>query len=184
VDARIAGYRDAVSDASLDLEAQVCRIDPDDHAHLKQILGTLPEPNLSTLQQAAKEAAAAAAAQEAQEAQEAQAAKAATPNKKRKLRGGSVEAALSPVARLSMSSTTLERQARAIKALLASGGVGERLISSMISSTLDSATARPSWMCALRRASRSSYTVRRVTTSRRWARRSNCACCAAARRAS
>jgi hypothetical protein len=43
-------------------------------------------------EQAAKEAAAAAAAQEAQEA-----AKAATPNKKRKLRGGSVEAALSPV---------------------------------------------------------------------------------------
>jgi len=51
-------------------------------------------------EQAAKEAAAAAAAQEPQEpqeAQEAQAAKAATPNKKRKLRGGSVEAALSPV---------------------------------------------------------------------------------------
>ena len=48
-------------------------------------------------EQAAKEAAAAAAAQEPQEPQEAQAAKAATPNKKRKLRGGSVEAALSPV---------------------------------------------------------------------------------------
>jgi hypothetical protein len=45
-------------------------------------------------EQAAKEAAAAAAAQEAQEAQ---AAKAATPKKKRKLGGGSVEAALSPV---------------------------------------------------------------------------------------
>ena len=48
-------------------------------------------------EQAAKEAAAAAAAQEPQEPQEPQAAKAATPNKKRKLRGGSVEAALSPV---------------------------------------------------------------------------------------
>jgi hypothetical protein len=52
-------------------------------------------------EQAAKEAAekAAAAAQEgpAQAAQEPQAAKAATPNKKRKLRGGRVEAALSPV---------------------------------------------------------------------------------------
>lgn len=41
VDARISGYRDAVSDASLDLEAQVCRIDPDDHAHLQEILKTL-----------------------------------------------------------------------------------------------------------------------------------------------
>jgi DNA-binding LacI/PurR family transcriptional regulator len=41
VDARIGGYRDAVSDASLDLEAQVCRIDPDDHSHLKKILKTL-----------------------------------------------------------------------------------------------------------------------------------------------
>jgi hypothetical protein len=45
-------------------------------------------------EQAAKEAA---AAQAAQEPQEPQAAKAATPNKKRKLRGGRVEAALSPV---------------------------------------------------------------------------------------
>jgi len=41
VDARISGYRDAVSDASLDLEAQVCRIDPDDHAHLQKLLETL-----------------------------------------------------------------------------------------------------------------------------------------------
>ncbi|MEP6960535.1 MAG: GntR family transcriptional regulator [Acidobacteriota bacterium] len=41
VDARISGYRDAVSDASLDLEAQVCRIDPDDHSHLKKLLKTL-----------------------------------------------------------------------------------------------------------------------------------------------
>ncbi|MEO5922358.1 MAG: substrate-binding domain-containing protein [Bryobacteraceae bacterium] len=41
VDARISGYRDAVSDASLDLEAQVCRIDPDDHTHLQEILNSL-----------------------------------------------------------------------------------------------------------------------------------------------
>jgi GntR family transcriptional regulator, arabinose operon transcriptional repressor len=41
VDARISGYRDALADASLDLEAQVCRIDPDDHANLKKILKTL-----------------------------------------------------------------------------------------------------------------------------------------------
>jgi GntR family transcriptional regulator of arabinose operon len=41
VDARISGYRDAVSDAKLELEAQVCRIDPDDHPHVKKILKTL-----------------------------------------------------------------------------------------------------------------------------------------------
>ena len=52
------------------------------------------EAEAEQAEQAAKEAAAAAAAQEPQEPQ---AAKAATPNKKRKLRGGSVEAALSPV---------------------------------------------------------------------------------------
>lgn len=38
VDARIAGYKEAVADAKLKLEPQVCRIDPDDHAKAKEIL--------------------------------------------------------------------------------------------------------------------------------------------------
>lgn len=41
VDARIAGYREAVSDAKLKLQPQVCRIDPDDHAQAKAILTRL-----------------------------------------------------------------------------------------------------------------------------------------------
>lgn len=41
VDARIAGHREAVSDAKLEFQAQVCRIDPDDRAHLKDILARL-----------------------------------------------------------------------------------------------------------------------------------------------
>jgi DNA-binding LacI/PurR family transcriptional regulator len=38
VDARIAGYKEAVVDANLKLEPQVCRIDPDDHPKAKDIL--------------------------------------------------------------------------------------------------------------------------------------------------
>ena len=38
VDARIAGYREALSDANLELNAQVCRIDPEDQAAVKDIL--------------------------------------------------------------------------------------------------------------------------------------------------
>ena len=71
----------------------------------------------------------------------------------------------------SISSTSGERQARAISAAFASGGVGAALISAMISSTLDSATARPSRMWPRSRALRSSNTVRRVTTSRRCERK-------------
>jgi GntR family transcriptional regulator, arabinose operon transcriptional repressor len=41
VDARIAGHREAVSDANLELDAQVCRIDPDDHTLVKDILARL-----------------------------------------------------------------------------------------------------------------------------------------------
>ena len=44
---------------------------------------------------------------------------------------------------LSISSTSGERQTFAISATFASGGVAAALISAMISSTLDSATARP-----------------------------------------
>jgi GntR family transcriptional regulator of arabinose operon len=41
VDARIAGYKEAISDANLKLQPQVCRIDPDDHAQAKDILARL-----------------------------------------------------------------------------------------------------------------------------------------------
>ena len=51
----------------------------------------------------------------------------------------------------------------------ASTGVGEVLISSIISSILANATVKPSKICARDRALRISNTVRRVTTSRRCA---------------
>ncbi len=55
-------------------------------------------------------------------------------------------------------------------------GVGAALIRAMISSTLDSATARPSRMWPRSRALRSSNTVRRVTTSRRCDRKHSSIC--------
>jgi GntR family transcriptional regulator, arabinose operon transcriptional repressor len=42
VDARIAGYREAMADAQMGLEPNVCRIEPDDQARVKEILGRLP----------------------------------------------------------------------------------------------------------------------------------------------
>ena len=47
-------------------------------------------------------------------------------------------------ARCSISSTTGDFQALAIKAIFASGGVGAALMRAIISSTLAKATARPS----------------------------------------
>jgi GntR family transcriptional regulator, arabinose operon transcriptional repressor len=41
VDARIAGYREAMNDAQASLEPFVCRIEPDDHAGLRDVLGRL-----------------------------------------------------------------------------------------------------------------------------------------------
>ena len=82
----------------------------------------------------------------------------------------------------SISSTTGERHVRAIIAAFASGGVAAALISAMISSTLDSATARPSRMCPRSRALRSSNTVRRVTTSRRCSRKNSSNCLRLSRR--
>ena len=69
----------------------------------------------------------------------------------------------------SISTHQGESHARAISSAFASGGVGEALMSAMISSMLASATARPSRMWPRSRALRSSNTVRRVTTSRRCA---------------
>ncbi|MNI28207.1 hypothetical protein D3C73_819740 [compost metagenome] len=58
----------------------------------------------------------------------------------------------------------------------ASVGFGEVLISSIISSMLASATVRPSSTWARARALRSSNTVRRVTTSRRWRTKASSIC--------
>jgi DNA-binding LacI/PurR family transcriptional regulator len=41
VDARAAGYREAVAAANPEMEAQVCRIEPDDRAQVKDILARL-----------------------------------------------------------------------------------------------------------------------------------------------
>jgi DNA-binding LacI/PurR family transcriptional regulator len=41
VDARIAGYRDAVADAGMEGGPQVCRIDPEDQAQVRSILAQL-----------------------------------------------------------------------------------------------------------------------------------------------
>jgi hypothetical protein len=65
--------------------------------------------------------------------------------------------------------TRSEGQARAIRRLFASAGLGAFLTSSITSSTFESATARPSSTWPRSRAFLSSYTVRRVTTSRRCA---------------
>ena len=67
-------------------------------------------------------------------------------------------------------------QVRAISEALATGGVGAALISAMNSSMLASATARPSSTWPRLRASRRSNTVRRVTTSRRCARKASMIC--------
>ena len=69
-----------------------------------------------------------------------------------------------------------ESQLRLISAALATGGVGDALMSAMNSSTLASATARPSSTWPRSRALRSSNTVRRVTTSRRCARKLSSIC--------
>ncbi len=73
-----------------------------------------------------------------------------------------------PETRASISRTSSDPQARPSSACLASAGEGARLMSSITSSTLDSATARPSRMWPRSRAFFSSNAVRRVTTSRRW----------------
>ncbi len=70
--------------------------------------------------------------------------------------------------RASISRTRSDCQARPSSACLASTGEGARLMRSITTSTLDSATARPSRMWPRSRAFFSSNTVRRVTTSRRW----------------
>ena len=62
----------------------------------------------------------------------------------------------SAAARLSISSTSGERQVLPISAIFASDGAGAALMSAMISSTFDSATARPSRMWPRSRALRSS----------------------------
>ena len=41
VDSRAAGFREAVAAARLELDAQVCRIEPDDRSHIKDILARL-----------------------------------------------------------------------------------------------------------------------------------------------
>jgi DNA-binding LacI/PurR family transcriptional regulator len=41
VDARLAGYRDAVSDSRMEGAAEVCRIDPEDRAEVRRILEAL-----------------------------------------------------------------------------------------------------------------------------------------------
>ena len=64
----------------------------------------------------------------------------------------------------------------AISAAFASAGVARALISAMISSTFDSATARPSRMWPRSRALRSSKRVRRTTTSRRCCRKNSRNC--------
>jgi len=38
VDARIAGYREAIADAQMNLEPGICRIEPDDRARVKEML--------------------------------------------------------------------------------------------------------------------------------------------------
>ena len=78
--------------------------------------------------------------------------------------------------RLSNSSTSEDRHVRAIKPCLAIAGVAAALISAMISSTLESATAKPSRMWPRSRALRKSNIVRRVTTSRRWRRKASRNC--------
>ena len=79
-------------------------------------------------------------------------------------------------ARLSISSTTGDVQILAIKSFFASGGVGAALIMAIISSTLASATAKPSNTWPRSRALRSSNTVRRVITSRRWRKNASSIC--------
>ena len=88
--------------------------------------------------------------------------------------GRSAEA--SPAARSTISAAIPAAQVRASSRSLATGGVGEVLISSIISSTFTTATARPSRMWPRSRARFSSYTVRRVTTSRRCARNASSTC--------
>ena len=63
-----------------------------------------------------------------------------------------------------------------MRSRLASAGVGAALIKAMISSTFDSATARPSSTWPRSRALRSSNTVRRVITSRRCDRKQSSIC--------
>jgi GntR family transcriptional regulator of arabinose operon len=41
VDARIAGYREAMADAQMNLQPSVCRIEPDDLAHVREVLTRL-----------------------------------------------------------------------------------------------------------------------------------------------
>ena len=85
-------------------------------------------------------------------------------------------------ARVSISRTSEESQARAISPVLATGGVGAALMMAMNSSMLASATARPSSTWPRLRASRSSNTVRRVTTSRRCDRKASIICLRFSRR--
>ena len=79
-------------------------------------------------------------------------------------------------ARCNISSTTGDFQALAIKAILASGGVGAALMRAIISSTLAKATAKPSSKCPRARAFFSSKTVRRVMTSRLWRKNASSIC--------
>src|SRR6185437_13380220 len=74
------------------------------------------------------------------------------------------------------------RQRLPINAVLASAGVAAALISAMISSTFDSATASPSRMCPRSRALRSSKRVRRTTISRRCCRKNSRNCFRLSRR--
>ena len=70
-------------------------------------------------------------------------------------------------ARSSIALTSPNCHPRSTKRSFASAGLGEVLINSIISSILASAIAKPSRIWARSRALRKSYTVRRVTTSRR-----------------
>jgi len=73
-------------------------------------------------------------------------------------------------ARASICVTAPGFQTVAQRAVFASFGDGERLMSSITGSMFASATIKPSNTCARSRALRRSNSVRRVTTSRRWRR--------------